>query len=98
MLLDSSSPSRVIEKIKNLSRCVQEANDSFLDTKLLNRTLVCNITSDTMREIESEPQQAPEDGKGDNGDDEDDVEDEEKEATEKIAEDISEQAEASSVC
>uniref|UniRef100_A0A093VID1 Ankyrin repeat domain-containing protein 50 n=1 Tax=Talaromyces marneffei PM1 TaxID=1077442 RepID=A0A093VID1_TALMA len=51
-----------------------------LDTKLLNRTLVCNIVSDIMREIESRPQQAPVDGQGDND------EDEEKEVTEQIAE------------
>lgn len=80
LLLDSSSRSRVVEKIKNLSRCVQQVNDSFLDTKLLNRTLVCNIVSDIMREIESRPQQAPVDGQGDND------EDEEKEVTEQIAE------------
>jgi hypothetical protein len=75
---------------------VQQANDSFIDTKLLNRTLVCNIISDTMREIESQPQQAPVDGQGD--EDEDDEEDEEKEETEKIAENTSEQAEVSLVC
>lgn len=99
LLLDSVSPLRVVEKIKNLSRSVQQANDSFIDTKLLNRTLVCNVISDTMREIESQSHLAPVDEQNDNDEDEDEEdEDEEKEKTEKLVEKTSEQAETSPVC
>ncbi|KAI7971832.1 hypothetical protein EIK77_000977 [Talaromyces pinophilus] len=99
LLLDSFSPSRVVEKIKNLSRSVQQTNDSFIDTKLLNRTLVCNVISDTLREIESQQEQAPVIEQNDNDEDEDeDDEDDEKEKTKKLAEKTSEQAETLAVC
>lgn len=78
---------------------MQQVNDSFIDTKLLNRTLVCNIISDTIREVEYELQQAPVDEQNDNdNDEEDDEEDEEKEKTEKLAKESSEQTEILSVC
>lgn len=102
LLLDSVSPSRVIEKINNLSRSVQQANDSFLDTKLLNRTLVCNIVSDSIKQSEPLPELTPvtEENNDENDDEEEEEQedDEERKETAEIAENKSEQAEVLLVC
>ncbi|RDW68849.1 uncharacterized protein DSM5745_08609 [Aspergillus mulundensis] len=54
--LNSSFPSGSVQKISELARAVQAINSDFCETRYLSRAVVCNLVSNRVTTILTEPE------------------------------------------